>query len=94
MRREPWPAWPAFSEDEVAAAEGVLRSGKVNYWTGSQGHVLRHRFGLAGDEPMTLREVGELHQLSRERIRQLQERALQSLRREFRRRGLVDKHAA
>ena len=27
-------AWPVFSEDEVSAATAVLRSGKVNYWTG------------------------------------------------------------
>jgi RNA polymerase primary sigma factor len=58
-----------------------------------QQDVLRRRFGLSGDEPMTLREVGELHSLSRERIRQLQERALQSLRREFRKRRLLDKAA-
>jgi RNA polymerase primary sigma factor len=53
-----------------------------------QQDVLRRRFGLGGDEPMTLREVGEIHRLSRERIRQLQERALKALRKEFRRRGL------
>ena len=28
------PAWPVFEQDEIAAAESVLRSGKVNYWTG------------------------------------------------------------
>lgn len=27
--------WPVYEEDEVAAVEAVLRSGKVNYWTGS-----------------------------------------------------------
>jgi RNA polymerase primary sigma factor len=37
---------------------------------------------------MTLREVGEIHRLSRERIRQLQERALRALRKKLRRRGL------
>lgn len=26
--------WPVFAEDEVRAVEAVLRSGKVNYWTG------------------------------------------------------------
>lgn len=26
--------WPLFPDDEVAAASNVLRSGKVNYWTG------------------------------------------------------------
>ncbi|MES2919230.1 MAG: aminotransferase, partial [Pseudomonadota bacterium] len=27
--------WPVYEDDEVAAVEAVLRSGKVNYWTGS-----------------------------------------------------------
>jgi len=30
------PTWPHFSEDEIAAVCAVLRSGKVNTWTGNQ----------------------------------------------------------
>jgi len=30
--------WPHFSEDEIQAVEKVLRSGKVNYWTGDECH--------------------------------------------------------
>jgi RNA polymerase primary sigma factor len=58
--------------------------------------ILRRRYGIDGGdagesdfEPMTLRQLGERHSLSRERIRQLQERALCKLRREFERRELV-----
>lgn len=29
-------AWPHFDQDEVEAAAAVLRSGKVNYWTGDE----------------------------------------------------------
>ncbi len=29
--------WPAYAEDEIAAVIQVLRSGKVNYWTGEEG---------------------------------------------------------
>lgn len=29
--------WPVFPEDEVEAAAAVLRSGRVNYWTGDEG---------------------------------------------------------
>ena len=58
--------------------------------------ILRRRYGIDGGEqggegdfePMTLRQLGERHSLSRERIRQLQERALGKLRREFARREL------
>lgn len=29
--------WPTFSDEEISAAERVLLSGKVNYWTGEEG---------------------------------------------------------
>jgi RNA polymerase primary sigma factor len=53
-----------------------------------QRDVLVHRFGFDGGRSMTLREIGELHGLSRERIRQLQNRALLTLRRHLRARGI------
>ncbi len=31
------PAWPQFSESAIESVEEVLRSGKVNYWTGPKG---------------------------------------------------------
>ena len=36
VRSGPFPPWPYFAEDEIQAAATVLRSGKVNYWTGDQ----------------------------------------------------------
>lgn len=36
--------WPNFSEDAIKAVEGVLRSGKVNYWTGPKGMEFEKRF--------------------------------------------------
>jgi dTDP-4-amino-4,6-dideoxygalactose transaminase len=30
-----FPRWPSFDEDEVTRVVDVLRSGKVNYWTGT-----------------------------------------------------------
>ncbi len=33
MRAE-WPAWPYYDDEQVAATAYVLRSGRVNYWTG------------------------------------------------------------
>lgn len=32
-------SWPYFSDDEIEAAARVLRSGKVNYWTGEEGRM-------------------------------------------------------
>jgi len=43
--------------------------------------ILRQRFGLDGATPRTLTEIGHQYDLSRERIRQLQQRALENLRR-------------
>jgi RNA polymerase primary sigma factor len=49
--------------------------------------ILTRRFGLDGSEGATLREVGGVYDLSRERIRQLQESALRKLRMSLQRRG-------
>ncbi|MGD0089878.1 MAG: DegT/DnrJ/EryC1/StrS family aminotransferase [Planctomycetota bacterium] len=38
------PHWPSFSEEAIQAVEEVLRSGKVNYWTGKRGMEFERRF--------------------------------------------------
>lgn len=43
--------------------------------------VLALRYGLANQEPCTLEEVGRLFNLSRERVRQIQSKAMRKLRR-------------
>jgi RNA polymerase primary sigma factor len=43
--------------------------------------VLRRRFGLAGEREVTLQEIASEYGLSRERIRQIQEKALSKVRR-------------
>lgn len=35
MNNEPFPSWPYYAADEVAAVQAVLQSGRVNYWTGN-----------------------------------------------------------
>jgi RNA polymerase primary sigma factor len=50
--------------------------------------VIRMRFGLDGDEPRTLQEIGESMGLSRERIRQIESRAKEKLRRNRETHGL------
>ena len=42
--------------------------------------ILRLYFGLDGSEPMTLEEIGELLGITRERVRQIKEKALSRLR--------------
>ena len=36
--------WPQFDENAIKAVEVVLRSGKVNYWTGRQGMAFEKQF--------------------------------------------------
>jgi RNA polymerase primary sigma factor len=49
--------------------------------------ILRQRFGLDTEKELTLKEIGDKYQLSRERIRQLQEQALAKMRRALERRA-------
>jgi len=37
-------SWPSFAADELAAVETVLRSGKVNYWTGEVARTFEREF--------------------------------------------------
>ena len=50
--------------------------------------VIRMRFGLDGEDPLTLQEIGETMALSRERIRQIESRAKEKLRRSREAQGL------
>ena len=38
------PGWPQFSEKAIKSVEEVLRSGKVNYWTGPKGMLFEKKF--------------------------------------------------
>jgi len=42
-----FPSWPSFGLDEIEAVAGVLRSGKVNYWTGQEGQLFEAEFALS-----------------------------------------------
>ncbi|MEW6989869.1 DegT/DnrJ/EryC1/StrS family aminotransferase [Colwelliaceae bacterium 6441] len=44
MLNTPFSPWPSFSEEEVAAVSSVLRSNKVNYWTGQEGRQFEKEF--------------------------------------------------
>ena len=41
---EPFGPWPFFAEDEIQAAATVLRSGKVNQWTGEEVRSFEREF--------------------------------------------------
>ena len=70
-RRHALPVRDALSHrwtDEVRRLLGTL--------TPIESRIIRWRFGLDDEEELTLKEIGDKYNLSRERIRQLQEQAL------------------
>ncbi len=49
LRTAPFPFWPQYEPDEVEAVTAVLRSGKVNYWTGEEGRRFEQEYAAALD---------------------------------------------
>lgn len=65
------------------ASRRILRemvSGTLSNLALREREVLRYRFGLEGREPMTLAQIGGVMGLSRERVRQIESKALMRLR--------------
>ena len=56
--------------------------------TGREGDVIRLYFGLGGHQPHTLEEIGRKFDLTRERVRQIKEKAIRRLQPAGRGRGL------
>lgn len=44
LRSSKFAPWPILSEDEVEVVNTVLRSGKLNYWTGTEGRTFETEF--------------------------------------------------
>lgn len=44
-------AWPQFSEEEAEAVAEVIRSNRVNYWTGQTGRAFEREFAEWADTP-------------------------------------------
>jgi RNA polymerase primary sigma factor len=87
-----------FIEDRVRplpesqALEGVLRAEvrkALSVLTPRQETVLRKRFGIEEKRDYTLEELGEMFAVTRERIRQIEQRSLQILRNPNRRKPLI-----
>ncbi|MFY9270998.1 MAG: sigma-70 family RNA polymerase sigma factor [Candidatus Manganitrophaceae bacterium] len=68
----------------MVKAEGVRRREDILEWISklkdNEQQVLKLRFGLDGDEPYTLEEIGRVFGLTRERVRQIESSALRKLR--------------
>ncbi|CEO35455.1 RNA polymerase factor sigma-70 RpoD [[Clostridium] sordellii] len=51
----------------------------LSYLTEKEEHIIRLRFGLDDDKPRTLEQIGEIYGVTRERIRQIESKALTKL---------------
>ena len=51
-------------------------------------NIISLRYGLTGEKPKSLKEIGDSYNLTKERIRQIEKRALEKLRKEGTSRGL------
>jgi len=58
----------------------------LNELTAKEKYIIIHRFGLYNNDPQTLEEIGQTLELTRERIRQIEAKALLKLRR------IIEKH--
>lgn len=67
-------------KDEVRQGLSILSTREVE--------VLSAYYGLDGQKPLTLEEIGEMYNLTRERVRQIKERAIRRLRKSYNRNAL------
>ena len=66
--------------DLIQEANTKIVNDVLDTLSNREAEVLRLRFGIGGQTPMTLEEVGTHYNLSRERIRQIESKALRKLR--------------
>ncbi|MDX1681950.1 MAG: sigma-70 family RNA polymerase sigma factor [Phycisphaeraceae bacterium] len=73
-KRSPDPEAEAMSHDDTHVLLKLLEVIDER-----EADILRMRFGLDGDEPMTLKDIGKEVGLTRERVRQIENEALERL---------------
>jgi RNA polymerase primary sigma factor len=72
---------PAVVDEMIHQADLDELAEALRDLDGKEREVVRLRFGLEDDEPRTLQEIGDRLHLSRERVRQIESRAKDKLRR-------------
>jgi len=80
----------AKAENPMEHLHRILRLKTILLWlnelTPKEKYIIIHRFGLYNNEPQTLEIIGQTLELTRERIRQIEAKALLKLRR------IIDRH--
>jgi RNA polymerase primary sigma factor len=74
-------------EDQTSAEDNIVTDGHkqglatlMDGLSAFEAQILRYRYGFEGGEERTLKEIGQMYNLSRERIRQIQACALAKMR--------------
>lgn len=78
---ENFTAVPPLLPDEAIEADELMRTldDEIDSLPERTAQVLIHRFGLRGEEEKTLEEVGKMFDISRERVRQIERKAMREL---------------
>ncbi|MDD3845396.1 MAG: sigma-70 family RNA polymerase sigma factor [Syntrophorhabdaceae bacterium] len=80
------------NEEPLSILEHTRRMEEVASWldtlNSDERQVLLLRFGLDGDDPQTLESIGKTFGVTRERIRQIEQKALNKLRKTVKRRNI------
>ena len=80
------------NEGPLAILEHKKRVEEVASWldalTTDERKVIMLRFGLDGDDPQTLEKIGKIFGVTRERIRQIEQKALNKLRKAVKRKNI------
>ena len=76
---QPVPQFAGEEDDDLRRCEDVIHR-VLDTLDPQENDVLARRFGLNGSQPQTLEEIGERYAVTRERIRQIEVKALKALR--------------
>lgn len=77
-------------QNMVAEANRQIVESVLSTLSSKEAEILRMRFGIGSDRPMTLEEVGKHYGVTRERIRQVENKAIRKLRNPMRARMLKE----
>ena len=80
-----------YKHPEEVAMEKSLREDiddVLHTLTEKESDIIQHRFGLNGRHPLSLKEIGDKYNLTKERIRQIEKKALKRLQHPSRRKML------
>ncbi len=75
--------------DLIKREASGLVSEALHHLSDQERTVIAHRFGIAGGPPLTLKEIGEMMSISRERVRQIECQAKTRLRKLFVRKRII-----